>query len=297
MIHGVFWIYTFTFATSWCALVSGCVIWFKYKKAILKYFLQILGALFLILSSFMVNHYFLISGIDFSSGILAILSPGIGYFGTILSFRALPLFAHAISGNESGFLFRILHRIGGLSIAVFGILQLSGIAAPLWMIQMILFSSMFYSTFHLVSRRKIWGIHQFSKTIGIGGVISLIFLPFVIADMVLGDLVFLPFNLSLTLFLLAMSFYSLYLLFTILNLPAYEENGCIADYFISSFSLTNREVEIVSALIQGLSNKEIGESLFISPKTVENHLSSIYRKTSVTGRMQLVNLIKRNRSS
>lgn len=48
--------------------------------------------------------------------------------------------------------------------------------------------------------------------------------------------------------------------------------------------LTGREMEVVSLLSEGLTNKEIGKKLYISEYTVENHLRSIYRKLGVTNR-------------
>jgi DNA-binding CsgD family transcriptional regulator len=52
--------------------------------------------------------------------------------------------------------------------------------------------------------------------------------------------------------------------------------------------LTGREIEVISLLSEGLTNKEIAENLFISENTVENHLKSIYRKMDVTNRTSVV---------
>ena len=38
---------------------------------------------------------------------------------------------------------------------------------------------------------------------------------------------------------------------------------------------------------QGLSNREIAAALFLSPKTVEHHLSTVYRKKGLRSRVQL----------
>lgn len=46
-------------------------------------------------------------------------------------------------------------------------------------------------------------------------------------------------------------------------------------------------------MAQGLDNREIGKRLFISPKTVKNHLTSIYAKTGTRNRVQLANLLNR----
>ncbi|MGC7872259.1 response regulator [Desulfosporosinus sp. SYSU MS00001] len=50
--------------------------------------------------------------------------------------------------------------------------------------------------------------------------------------------------------------------------------------------LSDRELEILHYVVQGSSNREIGVALFISEKTVKNHLSSIYRKLEVEDRTQ-----------
>lgn len=43
-------------------------------------------------------------------------------------------------------------------------------------------------------------------------------------------------------------------------------------------TLTPRELEVLTLIAQGLANREIAEILFISPHTVKNHVSNIYRK-------------------
>ncbi len=57
-----------------------------------------------------------------------------------------------------------------------------------------------------------------------------------------------------------------------------------------ALKLTEREVEIVEALIKGYSNQEIAEKCFISVGTVKNHLSHIYRKTNCSSRSKLIKL-------
>jgi LuxR family maltose regulon positive regulatory protein len=54
-------------------------------------------------------------------------------------------------------------------------------------------------------------------------------------------------------------------------------------------ALSMREKEILQYLSQKLSNKEIGTKLFITEKTVKNHLNSIYRKLDVSGRREAYN--------
>lgn len=53
-------------------------------------------------------------------------------------------------------------------------------------------------------------------------------------------------------------------------------------------TLTPREQEIFAMLAEGHSLKHIGERLFISPKTVENHRTSIMRKLGVRSSLELI---------
>ena len=49
--------------------------------------------------------------------------------------------------------------------------------------------------------------------------------------------------------------------------------------------LTPRQVEILSMIAVGQTNKEISEKLYISPNTVKNHLYVIFKKINVTNRI------------
>lgn len=65
------------------------------------------------------------------------------------------------------------------------------------------------------------------------------------------------------------------------------------DFFISSLELSNREQEIVQLVLQGKSNKQIETELYISVKTVKNHIYKIYRKVGVKSRMELMHKFNR----
>lgn len=60
--------------------------------------------------------------------------------------------------------------------------------------------------------------------------------------------------------------------------------------------LTDREREIIRLVAEGLDNRGIGKKLYLSPKTVKNHITSIYAKTGVRNRVQLTNLCRRQGS-
>ena len=54
-----------------------------------------------------------------------------------------------------------------------------------------------------------------------------------------------------------------------------------------TFNLTPRELEIVSAVVAGLSNKEIAQHFKIAEDTVKHHLNNIFNKLGVSTRLEL----------
>ena len=56
-------------------------------------------------------------------------------------------------------------------------------------------------------------------------------------------------------------------------------------------ALTRREREIAMLAAQGLASKEIGERLFISRRTAENHLAKVYDKLGVRTRVELARVL------
>lgn len=68
--------------------------------------------------------------------------------------------------------------------------------------------------------------------------------------------------------------------------PAVRPGGLPPDGDVDP--LTAREIEVVGLLAQGLDNRQIGDRLCLSEKTVKNHLTRIYEKLRVSNRVQAV---------
>ena len=57
-------------------------------------------------------------------------------------------------------------------------------------------------------------------------------------------------------------------------------------------SLTERELQVVHLILARKTNREIGDELFISRKTVETHLRHIFHKMNVASRVELARAVE-----
>jgi DNA-binding NarL/FixJ family response regulator len=62
---------------------------------------------------------------------------------------------------------------------------------------------------------------------------------------------------------------------------------------ISAAGLTRRESEVLTLLVRGQSNKEIGRALDLKEITVKLHVSNIFRKLKVRNRVEAANAAAR----
>jgi len=104
------------------------------------------------------------------------------------------------------------------------------------------------------------------------------------------------------------SFFEHFFLFFLCLPPLFYLKGFLKKYYLdhplqlgdepnwqaifSKYKISNREGEIMRLLFAGKSNKDIEDELFISIKTVKNHIFHIYQKLKVKNRVQLINLIR-----
>ena len=62
---------------------------------------------------------------------------------------------------------------------------------------------------------------------------------------------------------------------------------------LKRLSLTNREHQVLKLIVQGFSNAEIADQLFLSLSTIKTHVSSLYVKMNVKNRFQAMTKAKR----
>jgi len=74
----------------------------------------------------------------------------------------------------------------------------------------------------------------------------------------------------------------------------YEVTKNILSQFFKQSSLTQREIEIVSKILEGCTNKDIGKSLYIEESTVKRHVKNIFKKLRVKKRTELMAFAMKN---
>lgn len=56
--------------------------------------------------------------------------------------------------------------------------------------------------------------------------------------------------------------------------------------------ISNREMEVIMGLSEGLSNKEIGEQLHLSESTVKSHLANVFAKLNAKRRTEVIKIAR-----
>jgi len=62
-------------------------------------------------------------------------------------------------------------------------------------------------------------------------------------------------------------------------------------------NLTTREVDVIQHIALGMTDQEIADALYVSMKTVSNHVSNILRKTGTGNRTEAAAFAVRNKLS
>src|SRR5688572_24192517 len=76
------------------------------------------------------------------------------------------------------------------------------------------------------------------------------------------------------------------------RVPTVPEPFAVNEEQLRQLGITKRELEILELIAQGLSNREIGDKLFVSENTVKTHSSRLFDKLSAKRRTQAVQIAK-----
>jgi DNA-binding CsgD family transcriptional regulator len=70
-------------------------------------------------------------------------------------------------------------------------------------------------------------------------------------------------------------------------MPRHGRGESVVPPALRALGITSREVDVLRLVAEGLSNREIAQRLFVSPKTVERHVASLFDRTGVHDRRAL----------
>jgi len=294
-------------ALHFLALIAGAasfgqavMIWLRHRKTVVRHYALFLLSTWLILLALAVDLYGRNAGLA-RDGAIAALTWILQAAGGLLYIGASPFFYHSLMGLEM----RRWSIAACLVVDALAVVSaVAYIAAPGVIAFGIILNSLLFGMIGL-------GLVLIGATLGrtadpvlrrallVFLVLSLGFFPLMWADAAIGWLPFLaglaPLEgLAFPLYFLSLNGLSMAFGLRYLNRPAYAEAGKPTPFFLERFGITTREAGVVALLIEGSSGREIADTLYISPKTVENHVSSIYRKVGAKNRVQLFRLIRAN---
>jgi DNA-binding NarL/FixJ family response regulator len=61
---------------------------------------------------------------------------------------------------------------------------------------------------------------------------------------------------------------------------------------LSALGITSRELDVLKLVAEGLSNRQIAARLYLSPRTVENHVATLLRRTGTDSRGRLAAFVQ-----
>ncbi|MBU3200338.1 LuxR C-terminal-related transcriptional regulator [Clostridium estertheticum] len=129
--------------------------------------------------------------------------------------------------------------------------------------------------------------------------ITIIFLPFIMIEsyrpyiQLIKNIELLKMA-ALPSYFLTINIFNLIFVLKYFNTPSFIANNKLTDYFKQKYDITEKQSEIIELIIKGLTYKQIAEKLFISSKTVDNHVQNIYKKLNVNSKMQLSYFVRSN---
>ncbi len=260
----------------------------KYKNAYIGYFSAVYLGTSLLVLCYLANNFMSLAGVDYS----------IRYMSLVEAFSM-----SAILLSASILIIKIFYdelKIGGIiAVSVFSLLPIA--LYGLWFLGLWkteIADDIYYIVFiielvaecvlFLTKFRKI--NHNAFRKLGVAIVLILsLFMVFFIVQ------IFVP-SLTYDLFPL------LYLLVTYQLITFGWKNFIrgnidevfnVKQSFIKKYGITNREQEIIELIQLGDSNSKISKKLFLSEKTVANHIYNIYKKLNITSRFELICLFKK----
>jgi DNA-binding CsgD family transcriptional regulator len=295
--HLVLAFYLLALIAGTASLAQTFMIWHRYRKLVIRRYGYFLLSLYLLVLGFLVNQYGRIAALTGAAEAGTLLLAG----GSTVYVFISPFFLHSLIGRATSRPVRTFFFVIDAVVCAGAVLN---IAFPRFIpltlaLVGILFAMIAWGILFIAVHLRGIGERTLRRALAIFLLLSAVFFPLMLIDSVMNYLPFLSFfrfmeNLAQPLYFLVMNCLTIAFGLRYLNRPAFIERDRLTDYFISTFRITQREAEIIRLLLEGEGTKQIGDRLFISPKTAENHVSHIYEKLGVSSRVQMFQLIRTN---
>jgi DNA-binding CsgD family transcriptional regulator len=289
------------------SLITGCVsiglcllIYRQYRKVLLRDYALFLSALALILTALVLDLYGELAELGPAGPAVRAAANLLDKLGSVLFLASAPFFFHRLLALEIG----AAQRVAYIALAgAAGLLAVLAAALPPgtlpFALPVILMYGMILYCLALVGLN----LHRVGdpilrKVLRLFFWISLGFFPLMLTEVLREHLpaplaVYDLFELfALPSYFLVINLLSIILCFRTLSQPPLLAGGQLTAHFAARFGITPREREIVQLLLAGKSYNQVADALFISYKTVDNHVQNIYQKTGVRNRLQLANLLQ-----
>jgi DNA-binding CsgD family transcriptional regulator len=300
MLHLILGFYLLALLAGTAALSMTFMIWQRHRKAVIRRYGWFLLGLYLLLLSFMAGLYIRIMGWSQEPAarhVLWILQAA----GGLAFIICAPPFYDSLLGLRPRTWKRILFfTLDAATVLASGLnLIFPSFAFTAILLNAILFALIAYGLVLIAVNLANIGERTLRRALTVFFLLSLCFFPLMYIDAAMSYFPFLRVfafleGLAEPMYFLALNALSIAFGLRYLNRPAYVEADRLTEFFVSSFKVTGREQEIIRLLLEGASGKTIGERLYISPKTVENHVYNLYQKLGVKNRVQLFRLIRAN---
>jgi len=285
-------IHFFASSTGWATAIVCLILYAKNRKRLSLELTVFAASLTFMVGGIAVNHYGRVAGLDLQF-LSLLISGGVG---SNLFIIIIPPLVHHLFGQEFRGLTKTAFVVIDCAVVIASILYLSVLQSMLLLVvlQAALYLIIVYGLLFSFIKIHDSGVKAIRRFLYALFGTTVIFLPFLALDTFMSASPVVPYNLTLPIFLLVLSIEIAVFAVSYLDQPAFIEGNHLTAHCIETLRLSAREREIVESLLKGHTNKEISDELFISLKTVENHLYNIYQKAGVKNRTQLVNLIHTN---
>jgi len=296
MQHVLFFLYIIDIALGAIAIFLALLFFVKYRKKTLLYFGSFIATLYLILLRMFLFHYYNIFGIINFHNYLNIINIIFSISTLILFGICGPLLIHHVLGikvKKIHLIFYITFVFLSVFLQVLYLTVFNNIIIALILGNVIWIVTAYMLLLALVNIKRMISMY-FKKPVFWFFSISLIHavLGFFMSNFWYSDNTLVhPVNILHVIYFFILYSGSIVVSFKYLVRPPYMENEELTLHFISAFNISKREAEVLNLILAGKTNSEIAETLFISPKTVENHLTRIYQKTGTKNRYHCISMV------